>query len=88
MIHTWDFKVILLLKHHFRIIQLNLRDRDNLQTKDKRPVPKVSFVWKFDCIADCELVDMRRPWSEGNRRSSTGAEDRSVHHEHILRLSF
>ena len=24
MIHAWDFKVILLLNHHFRIIQLNL----------------------------------------------------------------
>ena len=28
---------------------VNLRDRDNLQTMDNRPVPKVSFVWKFDC---------------------------------------
>ena len=40
---------ILLLKHHSRIIQLNLRDRDNLRTRDKRPVPKVSFVRRFDC---------------------------------------
>ena len=24
-------------------------DRDNLWTKDKRPVPKVSFVQRFDC---------------------------------------
>ena len=29
---------------------VNLRDRDNLRRKDKRPVPKVSFVWRFDCI--------------------------------------
>ena len=40
---------ILLLKHYLRIIQLNLRNRDNLRTKDKRPVPKVSLVWRFDC---------------------------------------
>ena len=38
-----------ILKHYLRIIQLNLRDRDNLRTKDKRPVPKVSFVRRFDC---------------------------------------
>ena len=29
---------------------MNLRDRDNLRTKDKRPVPKVSFVRRLDCI--------------------------------------
>ena len=28
---------------------MNLRDRDNLRTKDNRPVPKVSFVRRFDC---------------------------------------
>ena len=28
---------------------VNLRDRDNLRRKDKRPVPKASFVWRFDC---------------------------------------
>ena len=28
---------------------VNLRDRDNLRRKDKRPVPKVSFVRRFDC---------------------------------------
>ena len=28
---------------------MNLRDRDNLRTKDKRPVPKVSFVRRLDC---------------------------------------
>ena len=33
---------------HYLIVK---RDRDNLQTKDKRPVPKVSFVRRFDCIA-------------------------------------
>ena len=51
------FKFILLIiyhyiyiKHYLRIIQLNLQDRDNLRTKDKRPVPKVSFVRRFDCI--------------------------------------
>ena len=43
------YPYILLLKHYLRIIQLNLRDRDNLRTKDKRPVPKVSFVRRFDC---------------------------------------
>ena len=32
------------------MIQLNLRDRDILRTKDKRLVPKVSFVQRFDCI--------------------------------------
>ena len=31
---------------------MNLRDRDSLRAKDKRPVPKVSFVWRLDCIAD------------------------------------
>ena len=29
---------------------VNLQDRDNLRTKDNRPVPKVSFVRRFDCI--------------------------------------
>ena len=29
---------------------MNLQDRDNLRTKDKRPVPKVSFVRRLDCI--------------------------------------
>ena len=29
---------------------MNLRDRDNLRAKDKRPVPKVSFVRRLDCI--------------------------------------
>ena len=29
---------------------INFRDRDNLRTKDNRPVPKVSFVRRFDCI--------------------------------------
>ena len=29
---------------------MNLRDRDNLRTKDKGPVPKVSFVRRLDCI--------------------------------------
>ena len=29
---------------------MNLRDRDNLRTKDKRPAPKVSFLRRFDCI--------------------------------------
>ena len=30
---------------------MNLRDTDNLQAKDKRPVPEVSFVQRFDCIS-------------------------------------
>ena len=28
----------------------NLRDRDNLSTMDKRPVPNVSIVRRFHCI--------------------------------------
>ena len=28
---------------------MNLRDRDNLRAKDKRPIPKVSFVRRLDC---------------------------------------
>ena len=32
-------------------ITVNLRDRDNLRRKDKRPVPKVSFVRRFNCIS-------------------------------------
>ena len=28
---------------------MNLQDRDNLRRKDKRPIPKVSFVRRFDC---------------------------------------
>ena len=28
---------------------MNLQDRDNLGTKDKKPVPKVSFVLRFNC---------------------------------------
>ena len=28
---------------------MNLRDRDNLRAKDKRPVPKVSFFRRLDC---------------------------------------
>ncbi len=27
----------------------NLRDRDNLSTKDKRPVPNVSVIRRFTC---------------------------------------
>ena len=35
--------------------QLNLRDRDNFQTKDKNvPVPKVSFIWRFNC--NCRII--------------------------------
>ena len=44
----WLSYHMVLLKHYLMIIQLNLRDRDNLRTKDKRPVPKVSFVRSFD----------------------------------------
>jgi hypothetical protein len=32
------------------IMMVNLRDKDNLQTKDREPVPNVSFVRRFDCI--------------------------------------
>ena len=28
----------------------NLREEDNLQREDKRPIPKVSFVRRFNCI--------------------------------------
>ena len=54
------------LKHYLRIVQLNLRDRDNLRTKDRRPIPKVSFVRRFDCnhkrlhefsIAEVQILD-------------------------------
>ena len=31
-------------------IWVNLRDRDNLQTKDKRHALKVFFLWRFDRI--------------------------------------
>ena len=34
---------------------MNLQDRDNLRTKDKRPVPKVSFVRRLDCIRYFEI---------------------------------
>ena len=43
----------ILCKHYNADIQsnvMNLRDRDNLRRKDKKPVPKVSFVRRFDCI--------------------------------------
>ena len=35
---------------------VNLQDRDNLQRKDKEPVPKMSFVWRFDCISAVALI--------------------------------
>ena len=41
-----------LIIHYWSIIQskrVNLWDRDNLRTKDKRLVPKMSFVWRLDC---------------------------------------
>ena len=30
---------------------MNLRDRDNLGTKNNRPIPKVSFVQRFNCTS-------------------------------------
>ena len=52
MIYAWDFKSILLIiypyiimkTHYLRIAQLNLRDRDNFRTKNKRPVPMQSVL--------------------------------------------
>ena len=42
---------------------MNLQDRDNFRTKDNRPVPKVSFVRRFDCItvgcSDADLSSLR-----------------------------
>ena len=38
---------------------VNLRDRDNLRRKDKRPVPKVSFVRRFDCIYISSLPSLQ-----------------------------
>ena len=32
-------------------LEENLREEDNLSTRDNWPVPKVSFVWRFYCIA-------------------------------------
>ena len=52
----WLSTIISLLKHYLRIMQLNLRDRDNLRTKDKRSVLKVSFVRRFDCILQSVLL--------------------------------
>ena len=40
-----------MLIYNQNIIMMNLRDRDNFWRKDKRPVPKVSFVQSFDCIS-------------------------------------
>ena len=37
------------LNNIYKQNMVNLRDRDNLRRKDKRPVPKVSFVRRFDC---------------------------------------
>ena len=56
----WLSTHILLLKHYLRIIQFNLWDRDNLWTKDKRPVPKVSFVRRFNCSCICRLLYIQR----------------------------
>ena len=55
----------LLLTHYFRIIQLNLRDRDNLRTKDRRPIPKVSF----DYIT--VLFSMQEPVEDGSPSAET-----------------
>ena len=35
----------------------NLRDKDNLSTADKTPVPNVSVVWRFHCIHTLILWD-------------------------------
>ena len=34
----------------------NLRDRANLQTKDKTFIPKVSFLRRLDCITKQKLI--------------------------------
>ena len=33
------------------ILRHNSRDRDNVSTTDKRPIPTVSVVWRFNCIS-------------------------------------
>ena len=38
---------------------VNLRDRDNLRRKDNTPVPKVSFVRRFDCITGGSIISRR-----------------------------
>ena len=53
--HSWAFlilstQLLIILGMIQNLNTVNLRDRDNLRRKDKRPVPKVSFVRRFDCI--------------------------------------
>ena len=44
---------------------MNLRDRDNLQAKDKRPVPKMSFVRRLNCneIIYTSLITQEKKYS-------------------------
>ena len=37
-----------------------IRDRDNLRTKDKRPVSKMSFVRRFDCSYEKQKKDKKK----------------------------
>ena len=41
-----------MFKQFLIALKQNLREEDNLSTKDKWPVPKVSSVRRFYCIAD------------------------------------
>ena len=49
IIHLKDLSVIFVFKQILIGLKQNLREEDNLSTRDKWPVPKVSFVRRFYC---------------------------------------
>ena len=51
LLHLKDFlSVIFVFKQLLICLKQNLREEDNLSTRDKWPIPKVSFVQRFYCI--------------------------------------
>ena len=49
--------VIFVFKQFLIGLKQNLREEDNLSTRDKWPVPKVSSVRRFYCI-DCDCISL------------------------------
>ena len=74
--HLKDFKCYFFVyKKVPRGLKENLREEDNLSTRDNWPIPNVSFVWRFYCIlylvmnkikdiqycyTDCKLTSIMR----------------------------
>ena len=57
IIHLKDFKLFFFVFKQFLIgLKQNLREEDNLSTRDKWPAPKVSSVRRFYCICEINLA--------------------------------